>query len=178
MCPGTVAGQFVSDIHEFCNLSYAQNRDTMTSIINIITHYKPQAKFLLTVSPIPLVATASDDHVLVATEYSKSTLRAMAGDIANSMRGVVEYFPSYEIITSHPYRGVFFDQNMRTVSPYGVGFVMKHFFSALSVHSRGAKIDKRPHVDGSIKDKLVGGFEGTDSECEQLVLDGFSGMSP
>ena len=39
----------------------------------------PKLRILLTVSPVPLTATAGDDHVLLATTYSKSVLRAGRG---------------------------------------------------------------------------------------------------
>ena len=38
----------------------------------------PKARLVLTVSPVPLAATASGSHVLPATIYSKSVLRAAA----------------------------------------------------------------------------------------------------
>ncbi len=39
----------------------------------------PQPRFILTVSPVPLVATMSGSHVSPASIYSKSVLRAPAG---------------------------------------------------------------------------------------------------
>lgn len=43
----------------------------------------------------------------------------------------VDYFPSYEIINSPVFSGVFFEGNKRSVSGFGVDFVMKHFFNGL-----------------------------------------------
>ena len=64
-------------------------------------------RFLLTVSPVPLTATNSGNHVLVATVDSKSRLRAVAGQLARTVSRV-DYFPSYEIISAPPFRGSFF----------------------------------------------------------------------
>jgi len=79
-------------------------------------------------SPVPLTATATDNHVLSAAVYSKSVLRGVAGEMAEDFEDVT-YFPSYEIIASHPSGGMFFNPDQRTVNPFGVDYVMTHFFS-------------------------------------------------
>jgi hypothetical protein len=52
---------------------------------------------LLTTSPVPLARTFTSDDVIVANTYSKSVLRAVAGEIADA-RANVDYFPSYESV--------------------------------------------------------------------------------
>jgi hypothetical protein len=49
----------------------------------------------------------------------------------------VDYFPSYEIIASHPMRAIFFEADMRNVSPSGVDFVMAQFFREHQQHQTG-----------------------------------------
>lgn len=73
----------------------------------------------------------SGDHVLVATMASKSTLRAVAGQVASQF-DFVDYYPSYEIINSPPFRGSFFEPNQRGVNHVGVDHVMTSFFGCLS----------------------------------------------
>jgi hypothetical protein len=111
---------------------------------------------VLTVSPVPLTATATGRHALVATTHSKSVLRAAAGQLADE-RDDVDYFPSYEIISGFPYRAAFYEPNLRTVTPDGVAFVMRHFFQALQ--GRTAPITPTA-VDG-----------GEDHWCDDAVLD-------
>jgi hypothetical protein len=65
--------------------------------------------------------------VLVATTYSKATLRSVAGEVAGN-DAMVDYFPSYEIITASPMRSMFFEPNLRSVNAAGVDLVMRHFF--------------------------------------------------
>lgn len=55
-------------------------------------------KVLLTVSPVPLGTTFSDDDCVVANEFSKSVLRVCVNRL--SRHESVEYFPSYEIVRS------------------------------------------------------------------------------
>lgn len=126
--PGTICGSFNPTEYAFHNLSYPEILDDMSSFWNLLKQVNKQARLLLTVSPVPLTATASGEHVLVATTYSKSTLRAVAGDLSQTHQDIF-YFPSYEIISSHPSRGMFYDHNLRTVNKSGVDHVMRHFFS-------------------------------------------------
>jgi hypothetical protein len=130
MCPGTIAGQFDAQVHEFRNQDYLFIHATLVEAIHEMRQLNPDLLVLLTVSPVPLTATMSGNHVLVATMESKSILRAVAGAIRNQFE-FVDYFPSYEIINSPCYRGIFFDQNMRTVSKAGVDHVMSMFFGCL-----------------------------------------------
>lgn len=127
-CPGTVAGAYDPARHRFHNFSYEEVLADMLSFMKLARELQPEMKFLLTVSPVPLTATATDDHVLVATVYSKSVLRAVAGALTTRLP-YVDYFPSYEIITTPSNGGVFYEQNMRTVKQAGVDHVMGHFFT-------------------------------------------------
>ena len=128
MCPGTVAGTFDENVHLFRNLSFDQARHALVAAIKLMLDYNKRLKFILTVSPVPLTATKSGKHVLVATMQSKSILRAVAGQLSDN-RGNIDYFPSYEIINSPVFRGTFFEPNQRSVNKNGVALVMDHFFS-------------------------------------------------
>jgi hypothetical protein len=83
----------------------------------------------LTVSPVPLTATYTDEHVLVATTHSKAILRAAASAVVTEFANVY-YFPAYEIITGNFSRGRYFEDNLRTIAPEGVAHVMRVFEAA------------------------------------------------
>ena len=72
---------------------------------------------------------SASDSVAVATIYSKSVLRAAAGQLCDTF-DFVDYFPSYEIISSPVMRGMFFNPDGRDVSHHGVSHVMRTFFAA------------------------------------------------
>lgn len=131
MCPGTVAGEFDAVRHRFVNQDYQSVRATLADVLVQIRQLNHRIKFLLTVSPVPLTATMSGQHVLVATMESKSILRAVAGSIVRELSNC-DYFPSYEIINGTPYRGTFFEANQRNVNASGVAHVMKQFFDAMN----------------------------------------------
>ena len=141
VAPGTVAGTYDPARHVFRNLRAAEIRADMLAFWERLHAVNPGARMLLTVSPVPLAATATDNHVLVATTYSKSVLRAVAGELAEDVADI-HYFPSYEIIASHPGRGMFFEPDLRNVNLFGVTYVMSHFFSGPLAAEFGAATPK------------------------------------
>lgn len=171
LCPGTIAGTFDPAQHAFHNYTYPEIRADLDQALALMWQLNPNLRILLTVSPVPLTATATTDHVLVATMYSKSTLRAIAGDLCNS-DARIDYFPSYEIISGAPTRSAFFEPNMRSVAHQGVDFVMGHFFKGLdttappqrSVDTDVAARTAKMHTEMA-KEDLV---------CEEMMLEKFN----
>jgi GSCFA family protein len=168
MCPGTVAGEFDEKNHVFVNQDYTFIYKNLQEAMMLMREINPSLRFLLTVSPVPLTATNSGHHVLVATMQSKSILRAVAGQLA-TLRKFVDYFPSYEIINSAPFRGVFFDPNVRTVNHHGVDHVMSKFFEGLGVDpnapppSSSGGIENQKSADVVCEEELLGAFGGSKS---------------
>jgi hypothetical protein len=116
VCPGTVAGEFSSERHMFKNFTVAEVYHDLLEFRDLLLRYNKSSnlRILLTVSPVPLTATASDKHVAVATTFSKSVLRAAAGQFANEFDNV-DYFPSYEMITSPWSAECRYADNLRSV---------------------------------------------------------------
>ena len=126
-CPGVAAGVFDPTRHRLLNLSVAQVVDDMKAALGLIRQRNPHVKVILTVSPVPLMATAEDRHVLVSTVYSKSVLR-VAAEVVTQELPYVAYFPSFEIITGAFNRGAYFAEDLRSVREEGVEHVMRLFF--------------------------------------------------
>lgn len=76
MCPGTVRGIFSAEDHVFHNYNEWEVVHDLTEAIDELRRINPNLRFLLTVSPVPLTATASGQHVLTATTYSKEGVRS------------------------------------------------------------------------------------------------------
>lgn len=172
MCPGTVAGRFDSAAHVFRNYRVAELSRDMADAIAAMREVNAGLKVLLTVSPVPLTATCSGQHVLLATTYSKSALRAVAGELAATDR-FVDYFPSYEIIAGAPARAGFFAPNMRSVETAGVELVMKHFFAGLD---RSGPAAHQPEADGADQREKAAEARMAAEElaCEESLLEGFN----
>ena len=140
--PGTLAGEFDPERHAFVNFGVSEVLADFLALRSLLLQHRPGLRFLLTVSPVPLTATATDDHVLVATTHSKSVLRAVAGELAATLPDV-DYFPSYEIIASPFSRGSFYEDNLRNVTPEGVDAVMRVFSEA-----HGLQLPAEPLAEG------------------------------
>ena len=108
--PGSLAGQFDPQKYEFKNFRFSEIREDLLQFRDLVhvAQGNKNLKVLLTVSPVPLTATASDKHVLQATVYSKSVLRAVAGELEAECADI-DYFPSFEIVTNPWSRDDFFE---------------------------------------------------------------------
>jgi hypothetical protein len=62
MCPGVLGGTFDKRRHEFLNLGVEDVVSDMTSFIAELRAINPEARVILTVSPVPLIATAEPRH--------------------------------------------------------------------------------------------------------------------
>jgi len=169
MCPGVIAGEFDEKKHQFKNQQFWFVITNLSDAMMLMKELNPKLRFILTVSPVPLTATKSGRHVAVATMASKSVLRTVADQLSTN-RGDVDYFPSYEIINSPVFKGVFFEPNQRSVNPYGVNFVMDNFFKCLVGKFGKAKIVKQS-VRPESESKVIA-IE-SDEHCEEALLEAF-----
>ncbi|MGL6210864.1 MAG: GSCFA domain-containing protein [Paracoccaceae bacterium] len=180
MCPGTAGGTYDPALHRFVNLDYDEIRTALLQSFKMMRKINPRIRFILTVSPVPLTATMSGQHVLPATMLSKSVLRAVAGNLADT-QDTVDYFPSYEIINSPVFRGGFFEPNLRSVSPHGVGHVMNMFFACLNATFEAEKSaapppDPRPLGKAERNARRPARRVATKTEdevCEEALLGAF-----
>ena len=124
--PGAAGGAFDPERHEFVNFHVGEVTADLLEFADRVHTVNPGARVLLTVSPVPLIATYSDRHVLTATTYSKSVLRVAAAQ-AERARDFVDYFPAYEIVTSAASGGHYFAPDLRSVTDDGVAHVMRVF---------------------------------------------------
>jgi hypothetical protein len=140
ICPGVEGGDFDPARHSFVNETVDDVVDEMSSFLMHLARVNPGAQVILTVSPVPLAATARrDQHVLAATTYSKSVLRVGAEVLASRFQHV-HYFPSYEIITGAFSRGAYYADDLRNVLENGVSQVMRLFMK----HAAGASDSAPP----------------------------------
>jgi len=114
------------DRFEFHNLDFVEAlRTTEEAIALVREHGKKDVKFILTVSPIPLLRTFQDMDIIVANSLSKSTLRGVADEIQRKYDWV-DYFPSYEMVTNSP-RNLAWFHDQRHVNQDMVDHVIKYF---------------------------------------------------
>ncbi len=168
LCPGVAGGTFDPAQHVFVNLRAGDVAADLEAFAQRLRGVNPKARILVTVSPVPLIATVTGQHVLVATTYSKSVLRVAAAE-AEAAVPEITYFPSYEIITGNFNRGAYFAEDCRSVTEEGVSHVMRVFMRHFTTGGAGDVAPPRaePVVDAhtaSIK-KIVAVV------CDEEALD-------
>ncbi len=126
LAPGVFGGQYYENNYKFINYRVNEVIADLDLFVSRVQKINPEIKILLTVSPVPLIATKEDRHVLVSTTVSKSILRVAADEIENKYE-FVTYFPSYEIITSSANSGKYYESDLREVTDLGVSHVMRVF---------------------------------------------------
>lgn len=165
MCPGVAGGSFEKEKHRFKNFSVGEVVADFEEFLNLLRKVNSSIKIILTVSPVPLVATATNNHVINATSYSKSVLRVAAQELADKNEDVI-YFPSYEIITGNFTRGQYFSEDLRSVKEEGVEHVMKVFMSHFT-DSPEIAVSKPEAVNHSD----IKAFELENARAAQVVCD-------
>ena len=165
--PGTLVGKFDSATYTFKNAQFSEIIDDFNrfqKVLKKIRNNKP-FKILLTVSPVPLTATASGNHVLVSTIQSKSILRAVAGQLSTNQRNI-DYFPSFEIVTNPRLHSSSFSDNLRSVRDETVEIVMRHFFGEHhAINEKAADQESTKQVSKSSVE---------DIQCEEALMEAFA----
>lgn len=79
-------------------LTVSENVQELQSFLNLVRRYNPGFKLIVSLSPVPLMATFREDqNVIAANAHSKAVLRVAADEFVSSNEGVF-YFPSYEYV--------------------------------------------------------------------------------
>lgn len=92
---------FDASRHKFRNTTVEENRKNLEAIYALIREYRPDAHIVLTLSPIPLLATFRDLSCYAANSVSKSVLRVALDEMMRKLQSTDDrlfYFPSYEIV--------------------------------------------------------------------------------
>jgi GSCFA family len=170
LAPGVVATDVDPQHYAFHNFAVDEVVHDLSAFIEQLKIVNPAVRVILTVSPVPLIATYEDRHVLVSTTYSKSVLR-VAADIVSRSKDGVAYFPSYEIITGPQSRGAFYEDDLREVKPEGVAHVMnifaRHYLSeTIETPARAAPL---PHGDRAEELSAIRELEKV--ICEEEILE-------
>lgn len=174
VCPGVSGGEFDPQRHSFYNQSVDDVVSDFSQFLVLLARVNPKAQVILTVSPVPLAATARvDQHVLTATTYSKAVLR-VACDVLTSRFAHVQYFPSFEIITGNFSRGAYYAENLRDVLESGVSHVMRLFMQHATageptldplLATPAPEIQPSPQSTVTLAQHLI------EVECDEAALD-------
>ncbi|MFN7225379.1 MAG: GSCFA domain-containing protein [Paracoccaceae bacterium] len=162
LCPGVAGGRFEPERHAFHNFTVDEIVADMGRFIGLLRGVNPRARVVLTISPVPLIATASGKHVLTATTWSKSVLRVAAGMLEASFPNV-SYFPSYEVILGPQAGNGWLASDLRSVREEGVAQVMRLFFRHFT--------DTEPRFDATPEPQIADRATEDMAELVKLVCE-------
>ncbi len=170
LCPGVEGGTFDPEKYRFRNQDANEVIADMELFIAALKAVNPDARMILTVSPVPLMATAQPEaQVLSATTYSKSVLR-VAADMLERSHDFIHYFPSYEVITGAYNRGRYFADDLRNVTEEGVSHVMRlllHYATGRTATDQPAPPPAEEQPDETTE--MARAF--VEVECDEVALD-------
>ncbi|NQZ06904.1 MAG: GSCFA domain-containing protein [Algicola sp.] len=81
-------------------LTVQENVDNIQTFFDIVKQHNPELKLIISVSPVPFMATgrSNEYHVIAANTHSKSVLRVAADELVKNNEDMY-YLPSYEMVT-------------------------------------------------------------------------------
>jgi hypothetical protein len=94
------ASMFDPELHGFRLTTVDENRDNIAATLDLIRAARPDASVILTLSPVPLMATFRPISCLTANAVSKAILRIALDQIMSERRERVFYYPAYEMVTA------------------------------------------------------------------------------
>ena len=148
-CPGTIAGTFDEALHAFVNFSVDEVTSDLDAFVTELRALNRGVRIILTVSPVPLVATATGKHVLPSSTYSKAVLRASAEEIVRR-HAFVSYFPAFEIVTGPQAPDAYLEADRRSVTQEAIATVMTAFLAACEAADEAARVVNAPREDGDV----------------------------
>jgi hypothetical protein len=141
-------------------------RDFLTAI-DKIRAINPKVRIVISVSPVGIIATYEDRHVIESNCAVKAILRAAADEIKRS-RPDIAYFPSYDLATVSPNVSRFYRDDTRRITSIGIDQTMRIFFDhlteqATSSRTAVAEIKIDVHAEAESNSRVVCDEEAIES---------------
>jgi hypothetical protein len=127
LAPGVAGGEWDPDVFEFYNMTVSEVVRDFLAVVDRILEVNARTRIIVSVSPVGIIATYEDRHVVESNSVVKSILRAAADEVVRA-RPNIAYFPSFDLATLSATVPLFYREDMRRISPYGVDRVMRMFF--------------------------------------------------
>lgn len=108
---------------EFVPLNYQTCLTESRRCIETILSRNKTCKIIVTVSPVPLQRTFTDQDIIIANTHGKSVLRSVAEELTRAFPSVA-YFPSFEAVVLSPVAETF-EKDLRHVRDAKVGRIVR-----------------------------------------------------
>ena len=124
LAPGVAGGEWDENVYEFYNMTVSEVVRDFLAAVDRIREVNPRARIILSVSPVGIIATYEDRHVIVSNMAVKSILRAAADEVVRA-RPNIAYLPSYDLVNVSPNAARFYRDDTRRINPHGIDRTMK-----------------------------------------------------
>ena len=96
--PSALNSRVLAEKYRYRTTSVQENVDNVLYLINFVRSISPKIKIVVTVSPVPLVASFEYESAVQADCLSKSTMRLVAHEVVNNSNiEDIVYWPSFEV---------------------------------------------------------------------------------
>jgi hypothetical protein len=134
LAPGVAGGEWDDNVYEFYNMTVSEVVRDFLASVDKIRAVNPGVRIVLSVSPVGIIATYENRHVIESNSAVKAILRAAADEVVRS-RPNIAYFPSYDLATVSPNVSRFYREDTRRINTYGADRAMKIFFDHFTTRS-------------------------------------------
>lgn len=131
LAPGVAGGEWDENVYEFYNMTVSEVVRDFLASVDRMREVNPNVRIVLSVSPVGIIATYENRHVIESNSAVKAILRAAADEVVRA-RPNIAYFPSYDLATVPPNAARFYRDDTRRINPFGVDRAMKMFFDHLT----------------------------------------------
>jgi len=146
LAPGVAGGEWDPNVYEFYNMTVSQVVRDFNAAVDRIRAVNPIVRILLSVSPVGIIATYADRHVIESNSAVKAILRAAADEITQTRPGIA-YFPSYDLATVSPNVPRFYRDDTRRITSAGIDQTMRIFFEHFTEREEEATPAKVARLD-------------------------------
>jgi len=134
LAPGVAGGEWDANVYEFYNMTVTEVVREFLASVDKIREVNPKVRIVLSVSPVGIIATYENRHVIESNSAVKAILRAAADEVVRS-RPNIAYFPSFDLATVSPNVSRFYRPDTRRITSAGIDQTMRIFFKHLTTQS-------------------------------------------
>ena len=134
LAPGVAGGEWDPNVYEFYNMTVSEVVRDFLASVDRIRAVNPSVRIVLSVSPVGIIATYENRHVVESNSAVKAILRAAADEVTRA-RPNIAYFPSSDLATVAPNAARFYRDDTRRINSFGVDRAMKMFFEHFTTRS-------------------------------------------
>ncbi len=138
LAPGVAGGEWDENVYEFYNMSVTEVIRDFLAAVDKLRAINPAVRIVLSVSPVGIIATYENRHVIESNSAVKAILRAAADEVKRS-RPDIAYFPSYNLATVSPNVSWYYRDDTRRITSFGIDHTMRVFFEHFTENASSGK---------------------------------------